>query len=199
MANIEVSFMFHAGVKRHLFRNVRLSGSWDANGRFSNQWSQQSMTASDDGTGCDAFVASISFDASQAGTSFQWGVVADIAGAPNTWVVVTEVPDENLYQRFRSFILAANQTQQEYWFATGRRFGAQKWSSANGAPGLRFSVWAPHALSVEVVFAPFDLPNGTPTGYIDDNGGGVDATTASIPLLASLGKRHREQSCALPF
>jgi 1,4-alpha-glucan branching enzyme len=167
MANITVSFTFHSGLNRQLFRNVRLSGSWNANGQFSNQWSEQPMTAAQDQTGCDAFSASVSFDASQAGTTFQWGVVADIAGAPNTWVVVTEVPDPNSSQRFRTFILAADQTQQDYWFATGRRFGAQKWSSANGAnPGLHFSLWAPHAQSpVTVVFAPFDLSKGTPTGY----------------------------------
>ena len=104
----------------------------------------------------------MSFDASQTGTTFQWGVVADIAGAPNTWVVVTEVPDENSSQRYRSFALAAGDMQQDYWFATGRRFGAQKYFRRIASPGLRFAVWAPHAQKVEVVFAPFDLASGTP-------------------------------------
>ena len=35
MAQITVNFTFHSGVKRHLFSNVRLSGSWNASGQFS--------------------------------------------------------------------------------------------------------------------------------------------------------------------
>jgi 1,4-alpha-glucan branching enzyme len=68
MAKIEVTFTFHSGIKRQLFRNVRLDGSWDSNGQFSNQWTQVPMAASRDETGCDAFTASVSFDAAQAGT-----------------------------------------------------------------------------------------------------------------------------------
>ena len=169
MAQIAVNFTFHSGVRRHLFRNVRLSGSWDAAGQFSNQWTAVPMLTSQDETGCDAFNASVSFDAAQAGTIFEWGVVADLAGALNTWAVATEVPDENSDLRYRSFALAAGQTQQDYWFATGRRFGAQKFVQPGSAtPGIRFAVWAPHAQSAEVVFAPFDLANGTPIGYIAD-------------------------------
>jgi hypothetical protein len=53
------------------------------------------MALSPDWTGCDAFTASVSLDDTQAGAVFQWGVIADIASAPNTWVVPTEVPDQN--------------------------------------------------------------------------------------------------------
>ena len=81
MAQIVVTFTFHSGVKRHLFQNVRLSGSWDADGMFSNQWTQTPMAESQDETGCDAFSASVSVDASQVGTTLQWGVIADLAGA----------------------------------------------------------------------------------------------------------------------
>jgi len=93
MAQITVNFTFHTGLKRNLFRNVKLSGSWDSTGKFSTQWTEVPMTATQDETGCVAFKASVSFDASAIGTIFQWGVIADLAGAPNTWVVVTEVPD----------------------------------------------------------------------------------------------------------
>lgn len=58
-ANITVNFAFHSGVKRQLFRNVRLSGSWDGSGQFSNQWTQVPMAASQDETGCDAFNATL--------------------------------------------------------------------------------------------------------------------------------------------
>jgi len=188
MAGITVNFTFHSGVKRRLFRNVRLSGSWDATGKFSNQWTEVPMKASQDETGCDAFSAGVSFDAAQTGTTFQWGVIADIAGAPNTWVVVTEVPDENSSQRHRSFALAAGATQQDYWFVTGRRFGSQKWLPPGSAdPGIRFSVWAPHANRVEVVFAPFNPSTGTPAGYIADDGTGVDPAAAVVPLVRKSG------------
>jgi 1,4-alpha-glucan branching enzyme len=187
MAGITVSLTFHSGVKRQLFRNVRLSGSWDGKGQFSNQWTEVPMVGAPDETGCDAFRASVSLDAAQTGTAFQWGVIADIAGAPNSWVVVTEVPDENSSQRFRSFTLAAGTTQQDYWFVTGRRFGAQKYFQPGSAdPGIQFAVWAPHATKVEVVFAPFDLTSGVPTGYIADDGTGIDPTAAVVPLR-SLG------------
>ena len=188
MAEIIVNFTFHSGVKRQLFRNVRLSGSWDTAGRFSNQWTEVPMAASQDGTGCDTFSASVSFDTAQEGTTFQWGVVADIAGAPNTWVVVTEVPDENSNQRYRSFALATGATQQDYWFVTARRFGAQmSLPHGSASPGIRFAVWAPHAKNVDVVFAPFDLAIGTPTGYIADDGTGVDPAAAVVPLVSKGG------------
>ena len=183
MAQIVVTFTFHSGVKRHLFQNIRLSGSWDANGMFSNQWAQVQMAAAQDETGCDAFTASVSLDASQVGSTFQWGVIADLAGAQNSWVVVTEVPDPNSTQQTRSFVLTAAGGPQDYWFAAGRRFGAQKYTPPGAAkPGIRFSVWAPYAQSVEVVFAPFPAAPATPAGYIADDGTGVDPTAPVVPL-----------------
>jgi 1,4-alpha-glucan branching enzyme len=188
MAQIAVTFTFHSGVKRHLFRNVRLSGSWNAAGHHSDQWTEMPMTPSLDETGCDAFSVSVLFDPSQTGTVFQWGVAADMVGAPNTWVIVTEVPDENSNQRFRTFVLAADEPRQEYWFVTGRRFGAQKFFQQGSArPAIRFAVWAPHAKNVEVVFAPFDVARGVPTGYIADDGTGIDPTAPVVPLVSAGG------------
>lgn len=188
MAKITVNFTFHSGVKGQLFRNTRLAGSWDGNGQFSDQWTQVPMAASQDETGCDAFKASVSFDAALAGTVFNWGVLADITGAPDTWVVVTEVPDENSNQRYRSFTLEADATEQHYWFADGRRFGAQKYFPPGAAaPGIRFAAWTTHARNVEVVFAPFDLAAGTPTGYIADDGTGMDQAAAVVPLISRGG------------
>ncbi len=185
MAQIKVNFTFHSGIRRRLFRNVRLSGSWDASGNFSNQWTESPMLPSQDGTGCDAFSASVSFASAQSGITFYWGVLADLAQSPNTWVIVTEVPDENSNLRHRSFILAAGETQQDYWFAAGRRFGAQKFiPPASLSPGIRFAAWAPHARNVEVVFAPFSLAIGTPTGYIADDGTGIDPTLPIVPLTS---------------
>jgi 1,4-alpha-glucan branching enzyme len=188
MAQIIVNFTFHSGIKRHLFNNARLSGSWNAIGQSSNQWTELPMVGSQDETGCDAFTASMPFDASQIGTTFRWGVAADIVGVPNTWVVVTEVSDESSNERYRSFTLAGGETQQHYWFVTGRRFGAQKYFRPGlASPGIRFAVWAPHAKNVEVVFAPFDVTSGTPTGYIADDGTGVDPAAEVVPLLSRGG------------
>jgi 1,4-alpha-glucan branching enzyme len=106
MPQLQVTFTFRSGVRRHLFSNVRLSGSWNAAGLYSSQWTEVPMAAARDETGCDAFTASVSFDAGQIGTIFQWGVVADLTGSSNTWVVVTEVSDQNSEQRYRSFALA---------------------------------------------------------------------------------------------
>ena len=188
MPQIAVTFTFHSGVKRHIFQNARLSGSWDASGQFSNQWTQVPMTATQDEIGCDAFIATVSFDASQAGTVFSWGVVADLAEAPNSWVIATEVPDESSNQRVRTFTLAQDQTRQDYWFASGRRFGAQKYYTPGAInPGIRFTMWAPHARNVEVVFAPFDPASTSSTGYIADDGNGVDPAAPVIPLTSSGG------------
>ena len=99
MASVNVTFTFHSGVTQTLFQNVRLSGSWDATGRFSGQWTQAPMLPSADGTGCAAFSATVALDATQVGTTFQWGVFADLPGAANSWVIVTEVPDPNSARR----------------------------------------------------------------------------------------------------
>jgi 1,4-alpha-glucan branching enzyme len=182
MAQITVQFTFHTGIKRHLFQNVRLVGSWDTTGRFSNQWIRVPMLLSDDGTGCDAFSVSIPLDATQAGFTFHWGVLADLPNAPNTWVVVTEIPDPNSSDAFRSFVLTADGGRQDYWFATGRRFGAQKRTPpGTSKSGIHFAVWAPNAQKVEVVFAPPVAPGAT-SGYIADDGTGIDPTASVIPL-----------------
>jgi 1,4-alpha-glucan branching enzyme len=183
MAQITVTFTFHSGVRRHLFENVRLSGSWNGAGQFATDWTDVAMVPTSDETGCDAFTASVAFDASGAGTTFAWGVVADVQGAPDTWAIPTEIPDENSSLRQRSFVLAPGENRQDYWFAGGRRFGAQKYvTPALVQPGIRFSVWAPNARAVDVVFAPSSLAAGTPAGYIADDGTGIDPAAPIIPL-----------------
>jgi len=186
-----VEFTFHVGLTRGAFRNPRLSGSWDASGRYSDQWTELPMEGSPDETGCDAFTASVALDATGVGTVFSWGVIADLPGAPNTWAIATEVPDPSSSQRYRSFTLAAGATRQDYWFATGRRFGAQKYVVPGAAsPTIRFAIWAPYADNVEVVFALPYIPGGTlgagsPTGYIADDGSGIDPMAPVVPLFSN--------------
>src|SRR5205814_73996 len=75
-----------------------------------------------------------------------------------------------------------------YWLATGRRFGAHKVNVENQAElALRFSVWAPNARKVEVVFAANTNPLN---GYIADDGDGIDRTlgdNGAFPLVAGAG------------
>jgi len=183
MPGINVMFTFHSGIRRRVFQNVRLTGSWDATGRYSSQWSQVAMAAAADGTGCDAFSATVALDATQVGTTFQWGVIADLPGSPNAWAIVTETPDPNSTQLTRSFMLSSAGGVENYWFATGRRLGAQKYIPPGAAKlGIRFAVWAPNAQNVEVVFAPFNTVAGTPTGYISDDGTGIDSSAAVLPM-----------------
>jgi 1,4-alpha-glucan branching enzyme len=183
MAQIPITFIFHSGIKRPLFQDVRLSGSWDGAGIFSSQWTQSAMVPSKDWTGCEAFSATVFFDASQVGTTFQWGVFADLPGSPNSWVIVTEVPDPNSSQATRSFVLGAAAGTADYWFVTGRRFGAQRYTPPGATKaGIGFSVWAPYASAVEVVFALVPAAPAVPTGYIDDTGGGIDPAAPVIAL-----------------
>ena len=35
-----VEFQFVTGLKRAIFRNARLRGSWDGNGRYSDRWTE---------------------------------------------------------------------------------------------------------------------------------------------------------------
>ena len=178
MARITVQFTFHSGVRQHLFANVRLSGSWDADGQYSNNWSIAPMTLVTGETGCEAFTTAIDFDSTQIGTVFNWGVVADLAGAPDTWVIPTEVPDPASHERYRSFTLSAIAQPQEYWFASGRRFGAEKYFlPGTPNPAIRFALWAPNAQAVVVVF-------GASSGYIAADGTGADPTVPPIPLVA---------------
>ena len=196
MAHIVVPFTFHTGVKKPIFQNVRLTGSWKA-GNFCDQWTETPMAMAVDETDCQAFNAIVSLDVSQIGTTFEWGVIADFAGMRNAWAVVTEVPDPNSSQQKRSFVLSAKGGRQEYWFTTGRRFGAQKYTPAGSVkPGICFAVWAPYARSVEVVFAPFPAAPAVPNGYISDDGRGIDSKALAVPLIQVAGAGIWETSPA---
>ena len=38
MSKILVNFTYFTGIKREIFTNVRLTGSWDESGQYSDQW-----------------------------------------------------------------------------------------------------------------------------------------------------------------
>src|SRR5207237_7424294 len=113
-------------------------------------------------------------------------------GIPN------EIQDVNSADRYRQFKLQPASTSgtgrtggtgstgpsvdqvETYYLTYARRLGANKYFSASKpTPDVRFAVWAPNAQKVEVVFGD------SASGYIYDDGRGVDTTRAPISLHKS--------------
>jgi 1,4-alpha-glucan branching enzyme len=136
--------------------------------------------------GCPAFETTVELldsTVQQADRQFRWGVILDCPAGSNFWGIMNEVNDQNSSDRYRTLTLEAGDEVQQaefYYLATGRRLGVQKFEgggSGGGPSRIRFSVWAPNATNVQVVFGM------TRTGYIDDQGGGVDPELPSIPMV----------------
>lgn len=180
MKTQKVEFQFITGLKRAIFRNARLRGSWNENGRYSDNWTEVAMQEETGSDGCPVFVASVVLDLIDQNKTFKWGVVLDGPQGVNFWGIPTEVHDANSTERYRQFQIndAGNKLQTErYYFTYSRRLGANKhFTAENATPKLRFAVWAPNAINVEVVF-------GNPgNGYIADNGAGIDPAQPVIAL-----------------
>lgn len=179
MAMQKVEFQFITGLKRKIFRNARLCGSWDGNGRYSDSWSESPMQNDIGEDGCPIFKTAVLLDLADQDKTFKWGVVLDGPQGANFWGIPTEVHDDNSVERHREFRLASSTSHQmeHYYFTYGRRLGANKHFAAGRiAPSLRFAVWAPNAQKVEVVFAN---PAG---GYIANDGTGIDSTRPVVAL-----------------
>src|SRR5207249_4458704 len=103
----------------------------------------------------------------------------------NAWAINLEVQDTESQDRYREFQLpaAGSSHEERYFFTYGRRLGAQKtYADASALPDVQFSVWAPNAQKVEVVFGRRD------NGYIADDGTGIDPAMLVVPLqLQSAG------------
>ncbi len=179
-----VEFQYLTGLKRSIFRNARLRGSWNASGRFADVWlldlPMQEAVGED---GCPMFRASVALDLADANRTFRWGVVLDGPQGSNFWGIPTEIHDARSRERYREFRLTGAASQVErYHLTCGRRLGANK----HLAPGsttsmLRFGVWAPNAQQVDVVF-------GDPArGYIGDDGTGIDPGAPVVPLTRGAG------------
>lgn len=182
MTTHTVEFRYETGFPRSLFRNARLRGSWDGDGRYCPVWTDRPMREVVGADGCPSFVATVSLDLADAGREFRWGVVLDGPQGANLWGIPTEVRDVSSAERYRTFRLApAGAPQVERYALTYlRRLGANKRHAGQGGPArLWFGVWAPNAQRVDVVF-------GTPSaGYIDDAGRGIDPRRPAVPLVRS--------------
>jgi 1,4-alpha-glucan branching enzyme len=130
--------------------------------------------------GCPAFKAAVHIDTADSDKTFRWGVVLDGPQGANFWGIPTEVHDANSTERYREFRLKANEGEPQvetYYFTYCTRLGANKYlAPGSAAPEVRFAVWAPNALAVDVVF-------GFPEkGYIWDGGRGIDLTRPIVRL-----------------
>ena len=183
MATQTIEFQYITGLKRAIFRNARLRGSWDAGGRFSNDWTESPMQDAIGEDGCPIFTGSVALDLADRERTFSWGVVLDGPQGSGSWGIPTEIQDVRSTDRYRQFRLTGTGTQIERYFLTyGRRLGANKHVPPGSAePNLRFAVWAPNASTVDVVFA-------RPThGYIADDGKGIDAAQPVVALAPTSG------------
>lgn len=174
---ITVRFTYLTGLNRPVFKNPRLAGSW-------NGWSadkpMDTVLAED---GCPAFTTVLTLDDALAGETHDWGVRLDGPGGANSWGINLEVPDGNSRARTRRFTLpvAGGSSEERYYFTYASRLGAQKHYAGAAEPGIRFSVWAPNAKTVEVVFGLKD------NGYIANTGVGIDPALPVVPLRPAGG------------
>src|SRR5512144_2470624 len=163
LAMITVAFLYLTGFTRPVFRNARLTGSWD-------NWTEVPMddVVADDG--CPAFVRSVEFEDSLAGQVIRWGVRLDGPPGANVWGITTEVQVPDSQERYREFRLPGpgGVHEERYYLTWSRRLGAQKFYAADTAsPDLTFAVWAPNARAVDVVFGE---QNSGPTSQTTDQG-----------------------------
>jgi len=178
---VTLQFRYLTGLKREIFSNARLTGSWDGSGIHSQTWSETPMAAGVAEDGCPCFTATVDLDESGVGKQFRWGVKLDGPSGTGIWGIPTEVNDPNSSDRYREFQLASGSPPQDFYFTYARRLGARKFFPDPAAePDLRFSVWAPNARSIDVVF-------GKPGGYIADDGDGIDTARSPIALQRITG------------
>jgi len=176
-----LKFIYDTGIRRQLFRNVRLVGSWDSAGKYSDTWSATALHEASGPDGARIFEAEIQLDASEHGKTFSWTVLHDgLLGLDRTGIV-TEQHGLGHDALHRSFILSPEGPhEQRYYLTHVRRLGARKVRAPGQTEyGLRFAVWAPNAQAVDVVF-------GKPSnGYIANDGTGIDPKRPVIALAKS--------------
>ena len=105
LATQTIEFQYITGLKRAIFRNGRLRGSWDASGRYSNDWTELPMQEDVGEDGCPMFRASVTLDLADQPRTFRWGVVLDGPQGSNFWGIPTEVQDVSSVERYRQFQL----------------------------------------------------------------------------------------------
>lgn len=200
MATKTVTFLYVPGVFGSAFEGAEatLEGSWNAQGHRSDVWSVSPMelTAHDDGGIC--FRAAVQLDESESGSSFRWGVRFHMPDGQTTWAIATEIADPRSKERYCTFRFDGKEKDVCYYLTHCRRLGANKFRRPDGSWGVRFAVWAPYALKVELVFGAIwnlDDPKQTPVmpdvslpktkiagGYIANDGFGIHPQFDPVPM-----------------
>jgi 1,4-alpha-glucan branching enzyme len=174
-----VKFIYDTGIRRKLFSNVRLLGSWDSAGKHCDDWTECPMKETVGSDGAHVFEADVELKASEVGKAFAWRVLVDGPLGLHREGIVTEQPGLGHDALQRTFTLkdGGAHAEQRYYLTHVRRLGARKVKTSDkGEYGFRFAVWAPNAQTVEVVFGT------AKSGYIADDGTGIDPTKPTIPL-----------------
>jgi 1,4-alpha-glucan branching enzyme len=198
MATVEVQFRYETGLGRSPFTAATLTGSWTADGRPSlGPWSTVPMRAITCEDGTDGFAASVSLDEAAVGATFSWGVQLERGDGASAWGIFAETPQDSL--QYRSFVLAADAAapgvphRERYRLSWHHCRGAHRWSAGDGqADAIRFSVWAPNAQAVAVVF-------GGASGYIADDGYGQDQSVEPLGMARSSDDREVWEALATGF
>ena len=169
MALIPIHFEYLTGLRRPFLVSARLTGSWNAQGVASEQWTATTMQPFTAEDGCPAFRATVQLDDSQIGQTFRWGVSVGTPERPDVWGIASEINDAVSSERNRTCTLRAADQTERYYFTHCRRLGANK-LIMNGQTAIRFAVWAPNALNVELVRGSVsgDLSEGRPGVFIDN-------------------------------
>ncbi|MBI5111237.1 MAG: alpha amylase C-terminal domain-containing protein [Rhodovulum sp.] len=176
MPQIPVHFEYRTGLRHILLRNMRLTGSWDAAGRSSAQWSTVPMEAFTADDGCPAFRATIGLAAEAVGNTFHWSVVAETAAGESISAIPTEPSAADATEPVRAFVLAGADQIERYHLTHCRRLGANRLERPGAPPAVRFAVWAPYAQKVELVRGLLSGAENDKGGYIFDDGRGIKET-----------------------
>jgi 1,4-alpha-glucan branching enzyme len=199
MSTVPVEFFYHTSFSEWPPNGTQaeLSGSWDAMGRFSRQWTSSAMAAEKGVDGCLSFHGTVQLDPIDAQRSFEWGVALK-SDSKGVWGIPTEVKEIGSTRQTRAFIFSGTAQREEYYLSHCRRLGAnlRHWPNSSEKPGIQFSVWAPNARSVELVVGRlFDLSDPSRTapknhieskhlggGFISDRGDGVASDLGPFSL-----------------
>lgn len=204
MPALPVTFRYFTSVPGPVFpgAQVFLEGSWNDHGLFSDNWTSSLMTLFTDESGCEAYSATVQIDQAEQGKMFGWGVYVVYPGQARKWVIPTEFNDATRATN-RVFRFNGLASEEAYYLTHCRRLGANFCANDAGQRSMRFALWAPNALQVEVVFGkiwdsrnpaqlplgPKDsIPNGLIAGgYVADDGTGINTTRPVVRMTRQPG------------
>lgn len=127
-----MTFVYDAGPHSNL-TDVKLKGSWDAQGRFSNQWDTGSIPMRSLGNG--KWEATVELQDDGLPRNWEWGVTVDGPSGNDQWAVMGE----------GNLKLDLSKPSASYAPTTYHEMGSQK-----RGDDISFKLWAPDARAVQV-------------------------------------------------